>query len=129
MEASYNVYQHKLPPRGGFNAFKRVHVRVAKKNSRPSRLADSVIHTCRIELRLDGSNTLHTHAEMSISSAMSRPSIAWVRVGELHQVNHFCADPQPGSRIREFVVGAIRVDREAEGFAVELQRELEIANN
>lgn len=57
---------------------------------------------------------------------MVRPAVQGVRVGQLHEVDHLGADPEPGAAVGELVVWAVGVDLEPEEAAVELEGALEV---
>mmetsp|Transcript_34393 Transcript_34393/g.76388 ORF Transcript_34393/g.76388 Transcript_34393/m.76388 type:complete len:258 (-) Transcript_34393:315-1088(-) len=115
-----------LAPSLHLHHLQAVHVRVAEEDSRAARHAHGVRDAGCTQPLHQGLDALHTNACVAVTAPMLRAAIKGVRVWQLHEVNHLRADPQPCTTVRKLVVGAIRVDLQAENVLVEVQSSVQV---
>mmetsp|Transcript_26918 Transcript_26918/g.68529 ORF Transcript_26918/g.68529 Transcript_26918/m.68529 type:complete len:202 (+) Transcript_26918:1289-1894(+) len=105
-----------------------VHVRVTEEHCRAAAHAHGVLDACSLQLLHQGLDVGHAHTEVAVTAAVLGAASEGVRVGQLHEVDHLRADPQPLATVRQLVVRAVRVDLQAQNALVKLQRALQVGN-
>lgn len=101
---------------------------VPEEDGRPPALGHGVWHAVCLKPLRQRIDALHAEGGVPVPATVIRSALCRVRVGQLHQMNHAAAHPQPRAVVREAIVGAVVVSREAEDALVEVQGRLGARN-
>lgn len=133
-------------------AFEHVAVRVPEERRGPPARRRRVRDAGRLKPLHDGSDAPHADAEVPVAPPVRGPALRGIGRRELHEVDHLSrearrrgiivarrrrtrfttrrtrarTDPQPRAAVWELVVGAVRVELEAEDAPIKLERSLEV---
>ena len=115
-----------LTPFLQLHTLQAVHIRVSEKDCSPTRHWTSVLDTCILQTILQWGNVFHANAEVTISAAVGGAAILRVGIRQLHEMNHFRTDPEPGSSVRKFLVRAVGIHLQTQSATVEIKGALQI---
>ena len=89
------------------HTFQDILIRIPEEDGCPSRFAGRVGHLGSIEPLLEWLNGCNAQAGVPVAASMLWPPVHRVGIWQYHQVDHFRADPQPGTIIWKLVIGPV----------------------
>lgn len=106
--------------------FQRISIRVSRKDRWSPRFAERVADSSFVKYFFQLQDISDCYTGMTITPAMLWASCQWIRIWQLHQVDHLRTNPEPSTSVRKLVIWPSRIHLKTKEVLVECHRPFKI---